>query len=209
MQLANAPSGGPFGNQLSNLRIGSPGVPGNLDYGLLWTDSLNGDSNTVTNVAIFGAARAGISVSNPQATSNTFRGVYVFNAPIGLRSAAGGTIECTNCGFIGSTDVDIELTNGAGLILTGIHSEQSRSFARISAGPGGGGLSVQGGYWQWSNAAQGFTVTGQNTCCFRSWLRLTDFMVTPLDGQNHGTINGFDPNIRFFSNVAGFEGVPS
>ncbi len=205
VQLANTPAGGPLASQLSNLKIGKFGVPGNFDYGLLWTDSLNGDSNTITNVAIFGAARAGISLANPQATANTFRGVYVFRAPIGLHSAAGGTIECENCGFIGSTDVDVELTNGAGLILTGMYSEQSRSFARVTAGPGGGGLSVLGGYWQWSQAAEGFTITGQNTCCFRSWLRLTDFMVTPLDGQAHGTINGFDPSIRFFSNAAGLQ----
>lgn len=203
VQLANAPSGGPFGNHLSNLKIGRFGVPGNLDYGLLWTDSLNGDSNTITNVTIFGAARTGISLSNVQATANTFRGVYVYRAQIGLHSEAGGTIECENCGFIGSTDVDVELTNGAGLILIGMYSEQSRSFARVTAGPGAGGLSVLGGYWQWSQAAQGPTITGQNTCCYRSWLRLTDFMVTPLDGQAHGTISGFDPNIRFFSNAAG------
>ncbi len=204
VQLANASSGGPLGNQLSNLRIGSFGVPGNLDYGLLWTDSVNGDSNTITNVAVFGAARAGISVSNVQATANTFRGVYVFNAPIGLHSEAGGTIECENCGFIGSTDVDVELTNGAGLILTGMYSEHSRSFARVTGGPGAGGLSVLGGYWQWSTAAVGSTITGQNTCCSRSWLRLTDFMVTPLDGQMHGTISGFTPGIMFLSNAAGF-----
>ncbi len=204
VQLSNTASGGPLADQLSNLKIGSFGVPGNFDYGLLWTDSLNGDSNTVTNVAIFGAARAGISVSNVQATANTFRGVYVFKSPIGLHSEAGGTIECENCGFIGSTDVDVELTKGAGLILIGMYSEQSRSFARVVAGSGAGGLSVQGGYWQWSKAAQGPTITGQNTASFRSWLRLTDFMVTPLDGQPHGTINGFDPSIKFFSNAAGF-----
>ncbi len=203
VQLANAPSGGPLANQLSNLKVGSFGVPANLDYGLLWTDSLNGDSNTITNVAIFGAARAGISVSNVQATANTFRGVYVFRSPIGLHSEAGATIECENCGFIGSTDVDIELTNGAGLILIGTYSEQSHSFARVIGGPGGGGLSVLGGYWQWSKAAGGPTITGQNTASFRSWLRLTDFMVTPLDGQPHGTISGFAPNITFLSNAAG------
>jgi hypothetical protein len=28
-------------------------------------------------------------------------------------------------------------------------------------------------------------------------------MVTPLDGQNHGTINGFAPGITFLSNAAG------
>ncbi|MGH3764948.1 MAG: hypothetical protein ACRDTX_07340 [Pseudonocardiaceae bacterium] len=207
VQFANAPSGGPLGNQLSNLKIGSFGVPGNLDYGLLWTDSLNGDSNTITNVAIFGPARAGISLSNVQATANTFRGIYVFKSQIGLHSEAGGTIECENCGFIGSTDVDVELTGGAGLILIGMYSEQSHSFARVSAGPGAGGLSVMGGYWQWSQAAAGSTITGQNTANFRSWLRLTDFMVTPLDGQAHGTISGFAPNITFLSNVAGLQAV--
>lgn len=203
VELSNTPAGGPFGNHLSNLKIGRFGAPANIDYGLLWTDALNGDSNTVTNVTVFGPTRAGVSISNPQATANTFRAVYVYNAQIGFRSEAGGTVECENCGFIGSTDVDVELTNGAGLVITGMYSEKSRAFARISAGPGGGGLSVLGGYWQWSEAADGFTITGLNTCCFRSYLRLTDFVVTPLDGRDHGTVTGFPPEMMFLSNIAG------
>lgn len=204
VELSNTPAGGPLGNSLSDLRMGSSGVSGNFDFGLLWTGFLNGDSNTITNISVFGASRVGISLSNPQATGNTFRGIYVFHTPIGLHSEAGGSIECQNCGFIGSTDVDIELTKGAGLILIGTYSEQSRAFARVAAGPGAGGLTVLGGYWQWSGAANGATITGENECCFRSWLRLTDFTVTPLDaGSARGTIAGFPPANRFFSNIAG------
>jgi hypothetical protein len=203
IQLANSPSGGPLGEHLSDIRIGNYGVAGNFDYGILWTGTGNGDSNTLTNVFVFGAGVAAVSLSNNQATANSLRGIYSFYSPIGIHSQAGVTIECLNCGFIGSTDVDIELTNGGGLLLTGMYSEGSRSFARVVAGPGAGGLSVQGGYWQWSSTASGATITGQMTGSYRSWLRLSDFMVTPLDGTNHGTTSGFSPSIEFFSNTAG------
>jgi hypothetical protein len=202
VELANG-GGGPFGNSLANLRIGNAGHAANLDYGIHWVSGVNGDSNTLTNIAIFGVAKAGVAISNPQATGNTFRGLYVFQSPIGLQTAAGGAVVCANCGFIGSSDVDVELVGGAGLIITGVYSEGSRSFARIVAGAGAGGLSVSGGYWQKGPAAVGATFTGQNMCCYRSWLRLTDFMVTPLDPGPHGSVSGIPADKLFFSNVAG------
>lgn len=206
VELVNGSGGGPLGNSLSNLQIGAAGRAANLDYGIRWIDTVNGDSNTLTNVTIFGVAAAGVSVANPQATGNSIRSLYVFNSPVGLQSGAGGTVTCVNCGFIASTDVDVELTGGAGLIITGVYSEGSRSFARIGAGPAAGGLTVVGGYWQKGPKAVGPTFTGVNMCCYRSWLRLEDFMVTPLDPGPHGSLEAIPPEKRFFSNVAGVAG---
>lgn len=203
VELAGGAAGGPLGNTLTNLRVGSIGEPARMDYGLQWVGITNGDSNVVTDVVVYNVGKAGVAVANPQATGNTIRGLFVFHSPIGLQSAAGGTITCDTCGFIGSTDVDVALDNGAGLVLTGVYSEGARSFARIVAGPGGGGLSVTGGYWQHGPAAAGATFTGQNMCCARSWLRLTDFMVTPLPGGPHGTVTGVPADKLFLTNVAG------
>jgi hypothetical protein len=203
VELTNTPSGGPLGNGLSNLSIGVNGRPGNFDYGLLWTGSLNGDSNTVSNVTVFGAARVGIAFVNPQATGNSMHGVYVFDSPIGISSEAGGTITCDSCGFVGSTDVDIELTRGAGLLVTSLYSMQSRALARIGAGPGAGGLSILGGTWHWSEAADGPTISATQSCCYRTWLRLDDVTVTPLGGPDRGSIVGMPAGSSFLSNVAG------
>lgn len=206
VELVNGAGGGPLGNSLANLQIGSPARSSNLDYGILWTGQVNGDSNTLTNVAVFGAGTAGVSVNNPQATGNSLRGLFVFDSPVGLQTAAGGSIICDNCGFIGSTDVDVELTGGAGLLMTGLYSEGSRSFARITGGPGGGGLSVTGGYWQHGPKAIGPTITGLQMCCYRSWLRLTDFMVTPVGPAPTGSVVGVPGGQQFVSNVAGIAG---
>jgi hypothetical protein len=196
------PAGGPFNNHLNDITIGTPGTTGQFDYGLRWNGSANGDSNTMTNISVYGAAVASVSLGDPQATTNTFRSLFSFDAPIGLQSTAGASIECENCGFTRSTDVDIELTHGGGLILTGVRSQGSHSFARVVAGEGGEGLSVFGGRWEWGPNAAGPTITGQNSG-YRMFLRLTDFMVTPLDGTNHGTITGFAPYELFISNTVG------
>jgi hypothetical protein len=203
VELTNTPAGGPLGNGLSNLSIGVNGRPGNFDYGLLWTGSLNGDSNTLSNVTVFGAARVGVAFANSQATGNSMHGVYVFNSPIGISSQAGGMIICESCGFVGSTDVDVELTEGAGLLVTSLYSMQSRALARIEAGPGSGGLSILGGTWHWSEAADGPTISATQTCCYRSWLRLEDVTVTPLGGPDRGSIVGMPATKTFLSNVAG------
>lgn len=206
VELVSSPGGGPLGDDLVDLRIGSPGERAGLDYGIRWTGQLNGDSNTFTNIAVFGADTAGVSVNNPQATGNSLRSLYVFDSPIGLQTVAGGTITCDNCGFIGSTDVDLELTGGAGLIVTGVYSEGSHSFARVGAGPGAGGLSVAGGYWQHGPKASGATITGVRMCCYRSWVRLTDFMVTPLTLAPAGTVVGVPAGKLFLTDVAGIAG---
>lgn len=203
VELVNGPAGGPLGTRISNVRIGNPGADANLDYGLRWLGTVNGDSNTVTDVVVFAAAKAGVAIDNPQATGNSFRSLYVFHSPVGLHSSAGGTVSCDNCGFIGSSDVDVDLSGGAGLVLMGLYSEGSKSFARVGAGPGAAGLTVVGGYWQHGPAASGPTITGLNMCCYRSWLRLQDLTITPLDPGPHGTVSGVPADKRFLSNVAG------
>lgn len=198
----DTPRGGPFNNSLSNITIGTPGVTGRFDYGLRWNGSVNGDSNTMTNISVYGAAVAGVSLNDPQATANTFRSLFTFDSPIGFQSVAGGTVQCETCGFTNSSDVDIELTQGGGLILTGVNSKGSRSFARVVAGAGGAGLTVLGGRWEWGASASGATITGTNSG-YRMYVRLTDFIVTPLDGTTHGSISGFAATEKFLSNTAG------
>jgi hypothetical protein len=199
---ASAP-GQLLGNNISNVTIGHIGVPGNMDYGIRWSSSAPEQSSTIHNVKIFGALRAGILLGGADADGNAFNGVYIFNTAIGIASRGSGSPSCEGCGFIGSTDVDVELTNGAGLRLTNMYSEGSRSFARVMAGRGGGGLNVQGGYWQHGPAAKGPTITGEMTPISRCWLRLSDFNITPLDGTSHGTIVGFPAAARFLMNVGG------
>lgn len=205
IELANNPGfGGPLGNHLEDIRIGTFNVPGNFDYGILWTGDMNGEATTLTNVHIHGAGTAAVYMDNIQATGTTIRGLSVTNAPIGIKTRAGGSnVTCDNCAFLASTDVDVELLQGAGLFLFGPYSQLSRRFARVYDGGGGGGLSVNGGMWAWSSTyASGPTIEGLNPCC-RLWVRLTDFMVTPLDGTNHGSISGFTTAQKFLSNAAG------
>lgn len=192
----------PYGNHVTDVKVGIWGVDGNFDYGILWSAGTN---NTVTNVTVHGATLASM-VLESGATQNAFRGFYSFFTPIGIRSRAAGGTVCRNCGFIGSTDVDMELLDGAGLVVSTMYSEQSKSMARVTAGPGGSGLTVTGGYWMWTHAAVGSTtIVGTNAGGHRTWLRLTDFMFTPLNGLNHGTLRGFAPSERFIDNTLGYK----
>jgi hypothetical protein len=205
IELANNPTfGGPLGNDLKDIKIGTFNVPANVDYGILWSGTVNGEANSITNAKIYGAGTAAVFLDDPQATGNTFRGLSTSDTPIGIKTRAGGSnVTCDNCMFLHSTDVDVELLEGSGLFLLGPYSQLSRRFARVNDGGGGGGLSVTGGMWAWNASyASGPTIEGLNPCC-RLWVRLTDFMVTPLDGTNHGTFSGFTAAQKFLSNTAG------
>lgn len=197
------PNGGPFNNHLRDIRIGKFGEPGRFDYGLRWNGVANGDSNTITNVTVIGAAVASVSLWDTQATTTTLRSVFSFDAPIGLQSRAGGMVQCENCGFTRSTDADVHLLEGGGMLLTGVTSKGSRAFAHITGGSGGNSLSVFGGTWESSSAASGPTITGVNPGGYRMYLRLTDFAVTPLGATPLGSITGYSPTQLFLSNVVG------
>lgn len=203
----NPPNGGPFNNELRNIRIGNPGAAGGFDYGMRWNGSTNGDSNTMTNITVHGAGVASVYLENPQATVNTFRSIFSYDAPVGLWAGTGGTIQCENCVFSRSTDVDVKLFAGSRLLLTAVRSTGSRSFVHYTAGVAAGGLTVVGGEWQWSSTASGPTIVGTQPSGSQQQypmsLRLQDFRVTPLAGGPYGSITGFTPNDVYLSNVRG------
>lgn len=204
IEFADGPVGGPFGNDVSDVRVGNYFLASKLSYGLLWSGSADGGGNTITNVSIETAEVAAFAIENPASASNSFRGVYSILSPIGFESRAAGDTVCTNCGFIASTTVDVNLLDGAGLRIIGMYSEDGHAFASLTAGPAGGGLSVTGGYWMWNpHALATASITGTNTGGYRTFVRLTDFMVTPLDSTCHGSIRGFAPEQLFIDNSWG------
>lgn len=194
-------TGSATNNHLADLHVGVFGLPANVGYGI----RINGPAqfNSITNAYIIGVSNAAVSIDNTSAVGNSLRGLYTYDVPIAYRSQSAGTTTCTMCGFLKTTDVDVELLNGSGFLIRGLYSELARKFARVYDGGLAGGLSVEGGYWQWdSSYAVGATIESHNQCC-RTFLRLTDFMVTPLDGTNHGSTSGFTTAQKLFSNVAG------
>lgn len=193
--------GEPFGNHVRDVKLGAFFAPGRYGYGI----RINaGTSNTFTNITSHGAEVANVSIADTDATGNSFRGQYMIVAPVNFESKAKGTTVCQNCGFIRGDTRDVHLTDGAGLFLSGMYSEQSRSFAHVEAGAAGGGLTVLGGYWMWTHGAPGATtLVGSNPGGHRTWLRITDFLLTPIDSLNHGSVRGFASHEKYYSNVWG------
>jgi len=213
VEFRNAP-GGPvghptFGNRMTQVRIGVRGSQ-TLDYGILFTGDVNGDSNAFENIQVSGASKAGVALQNPQAVANDFDGLWVFDSGIGFQargldstSKEYGPLKLIgrNWGFGNSSVVDIDVGPNAGVDVTGFYSEGARAFVKSS----GGGVTVRHGYWQRGpNAApldQG-TMVNENTGGYFSWLRLEDFNFTQSPGER---IVGWPANQLFLSNVLGLE----
>lgn len=206
IQIEDDGATGSSANDIRDVKIGDFGAAGGFDYGVRWTTAAAAsDDNTLTNVTVIGAGTAAVALDEDDATGNTFRSIFTFDTPIGFRSSSESTVPCENCGFFESTDVDVVLLDGAGMLLTGVRSEGSRAFARVTAGPAAGSLTVIGGYWEWGANAVGATITGTQPSGgpYPTSLRLQDFTVLPLGSTLHGSVTGFGVDEKLFSNVAG------
>jgi len=91
--------------------------------GILFTGTVNGDSNNFRHIAIAGCDQSGVYVQNPQAAGNNFDGLWILNCAIGVRTATYLTI--TNATILGSTAADFQLDVGGKVYVTGYHSEVS------------------------------------------------------------------------------------
>ena len=216
IEFRNAPKGRvgfpTFGNRLSRIRIGVRGST-TMDYGIVFTGDVNGDSNRLENIQVSGARVAGVGMLNPQAVANEFDGLWVFDSAIGFQArakdSAGNSygpfkLQGRNWGFGNISVADIDVGPNAGVDVTGFYSEGGRRMVNSS----GGGVTVRHGYWQRGPSAAPLaegTLVNNNTGGYRSWIRLEDFDFT--NGSGAERIVGWPSAQQILSNVAGLATV--
>lgn len=177
---------------------GEPASGPQFVNGIVWTGTVNGDTDNITNVHIANMAEIGIDLQNSQAGQQVWNNLWIQGCKIGVRSVSNTSIN--NAVFLDNSVADVQLGNGPGtsgqLDGVSIHCEGSARFA-IFCGDSAV-LSMYNSSWeafQDAIASDGVII---NTNTAGASINLEDFY---LQTANQSSYAGPVPVIKAFSSV--------
>lgn len=111
--------------------------------GIVFSGTINGDSNTLQHVRITTVDDYGVDVQNPNASDTHFDGLFIQNTRTAIRTKA--RVSITNATITNSADWDIELETGGEVHAHHYVSESSARLCRMN-GPATKLILLGGGF---------------------------------------------------------------
>lgn len=162
--------------------------------GIVFSGTINGDSNIIEHIRITGCDTTGMDFQNPNASDTHLDGVYIQSCATGIKTKA--SLIGTNVLITNSTTVDIQLETAGKFSCMDFVSESSARMCNF--GGESCKLIIRGGSWQAMSASVAGDGRIIDTGTHDEWIiDLQDFSL-----QFQGGYSGATPLIRAYDTAA-------